>query len=44
MLKILKILVFILKALGKKVEEFMIFIYQIKKFRYSKVTHDVSKN
>jgi hypothetical protein len=31
MLKILKILVFILKALEKKVEEFMISIYQIKK-------------
>jgi hypothetical protein len=31
MLKILKILVFILKALENKVEEFMISIYQIKK-------------
>jgi hypothetical protein len=31
MLKILKILVFILKALEKKVEEFTISVYQIKK-------------
>jgi hypothetical protein len=31
MLKILKILVFILKALEKKVEVFVISIYQIKK-------------